>query len=364
MLDIRCSAGSIGMGNPAVRQISISIVILRPSTKRAKMKNSDKMLTMLQDLRDRRKGSQTAPSISESALNTIHAERNKSKATCYWLGFLRGLISSDGVDADELEPLILHTEEFLTHFADEDAEELLTEICNEWPSISDEAEGIIENILEFREGDLELNSGYNAANYFYGFMKGIACDNKISEAEALYALNFLEMHPGLLKDPRVTSIRDQLLTSMSDGTISPNESEELCSWISRLVGDSFADTGLSSAFDLAASEDFAKYIDISSLINQSVAVTGVFSGPYSRRELVAKLEQIGVKIVNSVSKKVLVLIVANEASKHWATPNAGTKLITAHTLRRKHGKPTLVTENVALNALHEFESLNSIKTSD
>lgn len=325
------------------------------------MKTSDKILAVLQEIQSRRR-SGGHHLISSTALETIHAERNKAKATCYWLGFLRGLIASDGIQEEELTPLILHTEEFLEHFQDDDAEELLTEICNDWPSVTDEAKGVIENILEFREGEINFESGYNAANYFNGFMKGIACDNYISEREVKFALSFLEAHPSLLRDPRVSDIKTQMLLAISDDTISDEESDELCAWISRLVGDSFADTGLSRAIDVAATEDFEAELDMATLIGKAVVVTGVFSGLYTRQEFTEALLQIGVKVANTVSKNVDVLVVANEASKHWATHNAGTKLLAAHDLRKKHGKPSLVTERVAIKALDRFrERLKNLR---
>lgn len=319
------------------------------------VKTSDRMLAVLRETQSRRR-SGGHHSISSNALETIHAERNKAKATCYWLGFLRGLIASDGIQEEELTPLILHTEEFLEHFQDEDADELLTEICNDWPSVSDEAEGLIDNILEFREGEIDFEAGYNAANYFNGFMKGIACDNHISEREVRFALSFLETHPSLVRDPRVSDIKTQMLLSISDGSISEEESDELCAWISRLVGDSFADTGLSSAKDVAATEDFEVELDMATLVGKAVVVTGVFSGQYTRQEFIKALAQIGVRIANSVSKKVDVLVVADEASKHWATHNAGTKLLAAHELRTKYGTPSLITERVAIKALDRFRN--------
>ena len=314
------------------------------------MKNSEKLLSILDELRKRR-SSTGSSKLNDAALVTIHREADHMKETCFWLGFLRGIVSSDGILTDELEPLILHTEEFLSHFPDEDAEELLIEICNDWPDVSEEAEGIIENILEFRDENVDLSKGYNANNYFSGFMKGIACDNIISSQEVDNALAFLSDHPEILKEPKVKDIRDQMISAMEDGDISIDESEELCSWISRLVGDSFADTGLSSNRDKAATEDFEKDLQLSDLVGSSVVVTGVFRGRLTRREVVAALSGYGVNVVQSVTKTVSHLIVADEASRHWAKPNAGTKLLKADILRQKTGHPKLVSENLLLKLL-------------
>ena len=54
----------------------------------------------------------------------------------------------------------------------------------------------------------------------------------------------------------------------------------------------------------------------------------------------------GVNVVNSVTKKVTHLIVADEASRHWAKTNAGTKLTRAAELRETAGYPKLTSERL------------------
>lgn len=314
------------------------------------MKNSEKLLSVLEELKKRRSPTGSVK-LNDAALATIHQKSNRLKETCYWLGFLRGVIESDGILGDELEPIILHTEEFLQHFPDEDAHELLTEMCNEWPDPSKEAEGIIKTILEFRLEEIDLEKGYNASNYFSGFMKGIACDSVISSDEVNSALSFLDEHPEILCDPKVRDIRDQMLGAMADGHIESNESDELCSWISRLVGDSFADTGLSSNRDRGATEDFEKELTLSELVGKLVVVTGVFSGCLTRRQVVNALSEHGINVAQSVTKKVNYLIVADEASRHWTKTNAGTKLTKAAQLREKTGHPKLISEKLLMKLL-------------
>ena len=60
------------------------------------MSNSAKMLEMLDKLRELRDRDSEYP-INSKALETIHQERNLLKATCYWLGFLSGVLSSESV---------------------------------------------------------------------------------------------------------------------------------------------------------------------------------------------------------------------------------------------------------------------------
>ena len=120
-----------------------------------------------------------------------------------------------------------------------------------------------------------------------------------------------------------------------------------CSLQASVCSGLFADTGLSSSRDKAATEDFEKDLQLSDLVGSSVVVTGVFRGRLTRREVVAALSN----VVQSVTKTVSHLIVADEASRHWAKPNAGTKLLKADILRQKTGHPMLVSENLLLKLL-------------
>lgn len=317
---------------------------------KSNMKTSEKILRLLESCQSRRQS--TEAQISDKALDTFHHARNISKATCYWLGFLRGIISSDGINEYELEPLILHTEDFLKQFDDEDAAELLQEMCNAWPDLSEEVEGLVENILEYREHEAINNLGYNPNNYFNGYLKGIACDNRITTSELSLALKLIKELPALSEDPRVNQLSEKINEFLFDGVIDDDESDELCDWISRIVGDSFSDTGVTTPYDLAGSSDYLSHFEEGDISGSTIAVTGVFEGPFTRRYIINALESRGAHISKSVSGKVDYLIVASEASKHWATTNAGTKLLKAHSLRAKTGKPELVHEYL-INALLE-----------
>jgi len=126
--------------------------------------------------------------------------------------------------------------------------------------------------------------------------------------------------------------------------IDAEESDEICEWISRLVGDSFADTGLTSSTDSRLQDELLQKVSISDLNGSLIAITGTFQN-YSRRTIKEKLLALNVTVVNSVSRKVDYLIVSKEASRYWATPNAGTKLLKAHKLRADFDKPMLIGED-------------------
>ena len=317
------------------------------------MKTSEKIKEIIHRARHRKLPHPETHDISNKKLSFIHAKKINMKAKCFWIGFLRGLIASDDIVTEELEPLVIHTCEFLTFLNDDDANELLTEISLDWDDVREEAEALVENILEFREQEAELDEGYNATNYFQGFLKGIACDNRISYNELSFAASFLSENEMLFRDQRVEDIKAQIDLILSDGEVDEQEPDEICFWISRLVGSSFADTGLTSMTDQAGSEDYVRFLDVNRFEKAATVLTGVFSKNRSRKRIVDELEKLGANIKNTVSKKTNFLIVADEASKYWATPNAGTKLLKAHNLKQETGKPELVSEHLIKQLLDD-----------
>ena len=290
--------------------------------------------------------------LDKNALNTIHGERNYNKAICYWLGFLKGVLASKDVTSFELEPMILHSEELLSKFHDDDAAELLEDISQSWPDVGSEIKGVIENIIEYRSGEIDLNNNHNVFNMFFGFLKGVACDNVITTHEISELQNYLNAYPILLSDPRVQDVANVIKIAMSDGLISNEESNEICHWISRIVGDSYADTGLTSSEDLAMSEEYLYSVEALSLNEANVVITGEFRIP--RRLVVKALTGSGAIVKSSVSKRTKYLVVAAVVSPHYTTPNAGTKLKAAYALRSS-GEPLGLVHERALTEL--FKSL-------
>jgi len=320
--------------------------------------NSKRLMELVKELGKirKRKASDSGDSnygISSKALDTIHSEKNFNKAQCYWLGFLKGVAVSEGITNSELEPLIIHSHEFLSNFHDDDANELLCDLEQVWPDVSEEAEGIVENILDIRLREIHLTSGYNSLNMFYGYLKGIACDGKISEKELRELLFFLNEFPDLTKNPKIYDIMDKTKQVISDSVVDEEESSEICDWIARLVGDSFADTGITGSTDSGLGTELRHNLSIEEIKNKIIVITGTFKN-YTRPEIKNLLEYHKVEVSKSVSRKTDFIIIAAEASKYWATPNAGTKLLKAEELRAKNGTPELVSERALERILQEI----------
>lgn len=292
-------------------------------------------------------------SLSKHFLNAIHRQRTSNRDLSYWLGFLEGVASSGTVEQAELQPLLAHSEKFLKEFDDDDARDLVEDLKLAWEDSSAEAHEMLLDIIDVRLSEISMSAGRNLQNRFLGFLKGTACDGHIFKREVEATLKFLDAYPQLLEDSRIADVRRVSAQSLEDGVITDDESEELCLWISRLVGDSFADTGLSSPTDTAASELFLSAVSVEDVRGSTVVMTGEFTQVgLTRPQIQIYLERMGANCVKSVSKKVDFLFVAQEASRYWATPNAGTKLIKAHQLLAKGDKPQLVAELALVHLLN------------
>ena len=301
------------------------------------MKLSEKLLIAMEAANENR--------VAEAKLSRFNSKLNKQKFTSNWIGFLRGVVASNSVEEAELEPLIVHTQDFLMHVSDDDAIELIEELKQSWPDVTDEAEGLLENILEFRESDASSDGKHSPYNYFCGFLKGIACDNKITVSELNTALQLCEQFPTLLSETRVSNLIENIQIIIEDGIVDAEEELEVCNWISKIVGDSFADTGLTSSMDMAATPEYETTISLDDLKNKSVVVTGIFADDFIQKEVIDTLEAEGIRVTRSVSSKTDYVIFGHKGNKHWTNTHAGTKLMRAYDLQAKTGKPKLIRES-------------------
>lgn len=83
---------------------------------------------------------------------------------------------------------------------------------------------------------------------------------------------------------------------------------------------------MTSSTDSRLQDELLQKVSISDLNGSLIVITGTFQN-YSIRTIKEKLSALNVTVVNSLSRKVDYLIVSTEASRYWATPDAGTKTI-------------------------------------
>lgn len=115
-----------------------------------------------------------------------------------------------------------------------------------WRSEPNEIYEIVENIVSMRSRDFVIETEKDEINELYGFCAGIACDNRICLEEVESLLTKLESYPRVQGDQRVLNLKAAARRSIADGRITPEESDDICTWITHLVGDSATDTGIAT----------------------------------------------------------------------------------------------------------------------
>lgn len=284
-----------------------------------------------------------------AALGRIHAKANQQKALGYWLGFLKGVLASENVERGELAPLRVEAEQFLALLHDDDAAELIRDL-DTWKDTPGEVHSVIETIVGYRSREFVIMNDKDVVNEFYGFCAGIACDNSITPAEVERLLARLYASSVLRSDSRIASLGNVARKSIEDGRITEEESEDICQWIAKLVGDSATDTGLPTFGNVGvidgALEDASRF----SIPDRMFVLTGKFAiGP--RKVLAGMISERGGSWKNSVCGETDYLVVAAEASRDWKHTHEGTKIIRAIELRQKGGRPDLVHEPMLARAL-------------
>lgn len=283
------------------------------------------------------------------ALGRIHATANHQKALGYWLGFLRGVLASEKVERAEMAPLRVEAQQFLALLHDDDAAELIQDL-DTWSDAPGEIYSVLETIVGYRSREFVITNDKDVVNEFYGFCAGIACDNSITPAEVERLLARLDSSSVLRGDNRVASLGRAARKSIEDSRITPDELEDICQWISKLVGDSATDTGLPTFGNVGVIDGALEDASLFSIPERMFALTGKFAiGP--RKVLAGMISERGGAWKNTVCGATDYLVVAAEASRDWKHSHEGTKIIRAMELRQKGGRPDLVHEPMLASAL-------------
>ncbi|MCJ9691416.1 hypothetical protein MOV76_07180 [Rhizobium sp. PRIMUS64] len=287
--------------------------------------------------------------VGGEALGRIHAKSNSRKATAYWVGFLKGVLASGKIETTEYAPLKVEAQNFLALLHDPDASELIDDL-RIWESDPKEVFQIVEDIVTFRSRDFIVENDADEINELYGFCAGIACDNRITPREVETLLARIDAHPRVKEDRRVLNLKNAAVRSIADGQITDEESDDICTWITHLVGDSATDTGLSTFGNVGVIEGaLENHADV--VFNQRMFVlTGKFHlGP--RKAVQSMIAERGGQFKGTVCRDTHYLCVATEASRDWKHSHEGLKIIRAMELRDQGRGPHLVHEGTLAQAL-------------
>lgn len=286
-----------------------------------------------------------------ATLGRIHARSNNRKALAYWLGFLKGILASDKVETAEYAPLQVEAGNFLALLHDPDAHELIEDL-RIWKNEPNEIYEIIENIVAMRSRDFVVESEKDEINELYGFCAGIACDNRITAEEVERFLSKLGSYPRIQEDGRVRNLRNAAQRSIADGRITPEESDDICSWITHLVGDSATDTGIATFGNVGVLEGALTDHNAIVFDQRMFVLTGKFTlGP--RKAIQGMISDRGGEFKSSVCRNTNYLCVAAEASRDWRHSHEGLKIMRAMELRAEGRGPHLVHEGTLAQALSQ-----------
>lgn len=284
-----------------------------------------------------------------SQLARIHSNNNYRKAVAYWLGFLKGTLASERIEHAEYGPLKVEAENFLRLLHDPDAMELIDDL-RIWEREPKEIYEIIETIVSIRSREFIIENQKDEINEMFGFCAGIACDNHITPREVESLIQRLESYPRIKEDKRAQNLKRVCKLSIADGRITPDEEADICSWITKLVGDSATDTGIATFGNVGVLEDALS--DASQLIFEArmFVLTGKFAlGP--RKAIEGMIGERGGGSKAMVCRNTDYLCVAAEASRDWRHSHEGLKIMRALELRAEGRGPALVHEVTLSQAL-------------
>jgi hypothetical protein len=271
-------------------------------------------------------------------LAKVHKKANDKKYFCYFTGFLEGVAASGEIEIGEVSPLIEQCQEFAQNVSDPDAIDFVQDF---------EAEilehGSLTDAIHYRSQEIDIACDKSSLNRFMGYCAGIACDDLIKLKEAAGIVAYAEDNPFILNDNAAAAIVYCCKDALIDGVIDVEESADICIAITALVGDSYADTGISSLGGVPAFPEGKLPVPIEKLEGQTLVFTGNFQVT-PRRILEDELAEFGAIIAQSITKKTDFVIVGSEAARDWVFTHKGTKLSKALDLYEENGRPIFISE--------------------
>ena len=271
-------------------------------------------------------------------LGRIHARNNDKKFFCYFTGFLEGIAASGYVEQGEAEPLIAECNEFVRRVADYDASDIIQDFEADLLDIPG-----ISGICEVRIKYIDPICDKSSLNRFLGYCFGVSCDGVIKEREAIGILEILSRNPRLCETIGVRQVQALCADAVADGIVDARESSDICRAISEIVGDCYADTGLSQAFGVANFPEVYLENISSDLEGRELVLTGNFQ-TRPRSEFEEVLKGFGAIVSRSVTKKTDFVVVGGEAARDWIEANRGLKLRKAQGMFAEHGRPNFLSE--------------------
>ena len=272
-------------------------------------------------------------------LAKVHGKSNDKKYFCYFTGFLEGIAASGALESGEVLPLLDQCAEFAQNTSDEDAIEFLRDF-----EVDLLEHGSIVDAVHYRMIKIDQNCTKSSLNRFMGYCAGIAGDDQITIGEAKGVVALSLANDAILQDSTAAAIVYCCEDAIIDGEIDCDESADICTAITALVGDAYADTGISALGSVPQFPEGSLPNRLSDIEGCTVVFTGNFE-VVPRKVLEDEIAEFSAIIARSVTKKTDFVVVGHEAARDWSFTHKGNKLAKALDLFQATGRPALISEN-------------------
>lgn len=160
-------------------------------------------------------------------------------------------------------------------------------------------------------------------NELTGIIRGLIADSALNEHEALFLDTWLRNHESTWDAWPANIIRRTIQQVMADGKITQPELAHLLDVLTRAIGGTMEETG--GAPEGIATTLPAEDLDSLTWPGTTFCLTGEFI--YGTRRYCAEaIEQRGGVLLNSVTKKLDVLVIGTNSSPAWINSSHGRKI--------------------------------------
>jgi len=266
--------------------------------------------------------------VGGEELRRIHWHANRRKRDLFWFGFLDGTLASGRIEGGEIPALEAEALAFSQFFGDPDAKDLVEDIRHVHDSSSNDLYEQLSDIIDAKRQSLftdDNSAATDRMNEFLGFCAGVICDGKVLHQEASVMLQRINQDPLLSGHAHLAKLRDTLTAALEDDLLSDEEAEDIRSWVARIVGDGYADTGVAS---IGTSPQLEGMIENHAEVifgGMCFVVTGALRMG-TRKEISQAIMLLNGVVAKSITFKTNYVIVASTASRDWRATHFGTKI--------------------------------------
>jgi NAD-dependent DNA ligase len=175
----------------------------------------------------------------------------------------------------------------------------------------------------------------------------------VLEAEARALLHKLNTVEHVSSSSKFQKLSDILLKCLADNVLTLAEGEEIADWVARLVGDSFADTGLPSFGVSIQPENIIHDESLVQIKEKRFVLTGTLRQA-PRHEVIKLIVVNGGQVSSAPSMKVDYIVIATNLSRDWKYTSFGGKIEKANALIEKGSKLVFISEYAFEKALSKL----------